>query len=77
MCQLGMKAAEMIEMYITNITDTILSGAKNTVCQTELYFSRPYRKFTRRIRYAVYAGWKNGCASCPCVCQKADRNTGV
>ena len=38
MCQLGMKAAEMIEMYIPNITDTILSGAKNTVCQTELYF---------------------------------------
>ena len=38
MRQLGMKAAEMIDLYITNITDTILSGAKNTVCQTELYF---------------------------------------
>lgn len=30
--------AGWIEIYITNITDTILSGAKNTVCQTELYF---------------------------------------
>ena len=45
MCQLGMKAAEMIEMYITNITDTIFVGRqKYGMSDRVVYFSRPYRE---------------------------------